>query len=79
MSDKKIPAPTDHNHVYDLRLQDRFITKGLWRIERVTADKDLLSNTETEVVEMGPPQPAIGLFSDEELAQVQKNFPYRTR
>ncbi len=79
MSDNKIPAPTDDQPGFDLRLQDRFVTKGHWVIERLTAGKDLLSDTETEVVEFGPPQPAIGLFSDEELAKVQKNFPYKTR
>lgn len=79
MSDKKIPAPTDDQSGFDLRLQDRFITKGHWVIEKVTAGKDLLTDFESEVVELGPPQPALGLFSDEELARVQKNFPYRTR
>jgi hypothetical protein len=79
MSDNKIPAPTDDQAGFDLRLQDRFITKGHWVIEKVTAGKDLLTDNESEVVELGPPQPALGLFSDEELAQVQKNFPYRTR
>jgi hypothetical protein len=78
MSDTKIPAPTDDNLVYDRRLQDRFVTKGHWLIEKVTAGKDILADTESEVVELGPPQPAIGLFSPEELAQVQKNFPYPT-
>jgi hypothetical protein len=79
MSERKPTAPTDDQPGYDLRLQDRFITKGHWIIEKVAASKDLTVDLEPEVVEMGPPQPAIGLFSDEELARVQKNFPYRVR
>lgn len=77
MSDRRPVAPTDDQPGYDTRLQDRFITKGHWTFEKISVDKDMAADVEANVVELGPPQPAIGTFSDEELAQVQKNFPYK--
>jgi len=75
---KRIPAPTDHSRIYDHRLQQRFITKGLWTFEMVNnSKKDLLEMPEAETVSFEEKQPAIGLFSPEELASVQKNFPYK--
>jgi hypothetical protein len=72
---KMIPAPTDDQPDFDKRLQERYVTKGHWLFEKITQHTDTLSEL-VEVVELGPPQPAIGSFSEEYLAQVQKNFPY---
>jgi len=75
-SDRKIIAPTDDQPGFDHRLKQRFITKGHWTIEQVEGSTVILSDTEEEVVSLGPPQPALGLFDEETLARVQKNFPY---
>jgi len=71
------PAPTDDQPGFDQRLKSRFITKGHWTIEQVDGDTVILSDVEEEVVPLGPPQPALGLFDEETLASVQKNFPYK--
>ncbi len=74
---KKIPAPTDDQTGFDNRLKSRFITKGHWTIEQVDGDTVILSDVEEEIVPLGPTQPALGLFDEETLARVQKNFPYK--
>jgi len=78
MSDSKlnISAPTDDNDIFDRRLQHRFVTKGNWSFEQVTDAAVSLPDLESQVKELGPPQPAIGLFDEETLLRVQKNFPY---
>ena len=73
----EIPAPTNDNNIFDLRLTDRFITKGKWLSKDVVDSVKCLADLATEVVDMGPPQPALGLFDEETLASVQKNFPYK--
>lgn len=79
MSYRKPVAPTDDQPGFDLRLQNRFVTKGHWVIESISDAKDGLVDSDDNITEFSLPQPAIGLFSDEELVQVQANFPYRAR
>ncbi len=78
MSNKNIPpAPTDDQPGFDNRLKTRFITKGHWNFEELSSNDVSLADLGPDVVDLGPPQPALGLFSPEELERVQKNFPYK--
>lgn len=70
------PAPTDDNSVFDLRLQSRFVTKGNWTVEAISDNVEKLSDL-TDATCFGEKQPALGLYSEEELSRIQKNFPYK--
>jgi hypothetical protein len=72
-----IPAPTDHHHIYDLRLQERFVAKALWLAPAVAAKIESVEDVESLTTGFKEEQPAIGAFSAEYLARVQKNFPYK--
>jgi hypothetical protein len=76
-NDGRPPAPTDDQPGFDNRLKERFITKGHWTIEQIDGGTVILSDIEEVVVSFEPTQPALGLFDEETLARVQKNFPYK--
>ena len=67
----------DNNNEYDKRLQERFCTSGQWIFSKIEKVIEELPNLELNVAaSFGPPQPALGQFSPEELKRVQDNFPY---
>ena len=64
---------------FDLRLQQRFITRGNWCFEDIDTFKKNIPNKAQDVVPFKSDQPALGLFDEETLKRVQKNFPYKIK
>lgn len=64
---------------YDLRLREKFITRGNWSVQEISDFEANMPESPNDVVPFKSDQPAIGLFDEETLKRVQKNFPYTVK
>jgi hypothetical protein len=64
---------------YDLRLRQRFITRGNWSIQSIEDFEANLPQSPDDVIPFKDDQPALGLYDEETLKRIQKAFPYKVK
>ncbi len=59
----------------DTRSQDRYLRKGELAAQELQAHLESLPDLSGQETGFSEPQPALGTFTPEELARIQKSFP----
>lgn len=60
----------------DSRSQERYLRKRELTAQELQAHIESLPDLSGQETGFSEPQPALGTFTPEELARIQKNFPY---